>query len=110
RTKLLSDARDIHALVVVQRQPFVIYDLHAHERVFTMDEADVHDIIRLDVATSLVLGPSARQKRILNDDGHRPSSSRLGKSEVIVIHRRGAAVESLVLRITDKPQSRVRPI
>ena len=57
RTKLPGETRDVHALVVVQRQRFVIHDLHAHERLLALDEAGVHDVVGLDVATSLVLGP-----------------------------------------------------
>ena len=110
RTKLLGETRDVHALVVVQRQRFVIHDLHAHERLFALDEAGVHDVVGLDVATSLVLGPGTRQQRILHDDVHGAARPRRGKADVVAVHGRGAAVEALVLRVTDKPQSRVGPI
>src|SRR5438067_12913230 len=35
--------------------------------------------------------------------------SRCGKTDIVAIHGRGAAVEALVLRITNKPQSTVCP-
>src|SRR5215471_11408474 len=39
RMKLPGETRDVHALVVVQRQRFVIHDLHTHKRLLTLDEA-----------------------------------------------------------------------
>src|SRR5438093_235725 len=110
RTNLLAHTRNIHALVVVQRQPFVVHDLHAHERLLALDEAGVYDVVGLDVAASLVFGPRARQQRVLHEDIHSAASPRRGKADVVAIHGRGAAVESLVLRVTYKPQSRVGPI
>src|SRR5206468_4237029 len=96
RTNLLGQTRNIHALVVVQRQPFVVHDLHAHERLFALDEALVHDVVGLDVAASLVLGPSARQQRVLHEGIHSAASPRCGKPDIVAIYGGGAAIESLV--------------
>src|SRR5882757_9522779 len=52
RTNLLGQTRNIHALVVVQRLPFVVHDLHAHKRLFALEEAGVYDVVGLDVAAS----------------------------------------------------------
>src|SRR3989442_5837187 len=103
RTNLLVQTRNIHAFVVVQRQPFVVHDLHAHERLLALDEAGVYDVVGLDVAASLVLGPRARQHWVLHERIHSAAGPRPGKPDVIAIHGRGAAVESLVLRVTYKP-------
>src|SRR3989441_10688662 len=110
RTNLLGQTRNIHALVVVQRQTFVVHDLHAHERLLALEEALVHDVVGLDVAASLVLGPSARQQWVLHEAIHSAASPRCGNPDVVAIHGSGAAVESLVLCVTYKPQSRVGPI
>jgi hypothetical protein len=110
RTKLPGETRDVHALVTVQRQRFVVHDLHAHERLVALDEAGVHDVVGLDVATSLVLGPRTRQQRILHDDAHGAARPRRGQADVVAVHGRRAAVETLVLRVTDEPQSRIGPI
>src|SRR2546425_8134325 len=57
-----------------------------------------------------MLGLSAGQQRVLHEDIQSAASPRRGKADVVAIHGRGAAVESLVLRVTYKPQSRVGPI
>src|SRR6266567_8905621 len=59
RMNLLVQTRNIHALVVVQRQPLVVHDLHANKRLLALAEAGVYDVVGLDVSASLVLGPSA---------------------------------------------------
>src|SRR6266699_506238 len=110
RTNLLGQTRNIYTLVVVQRQLFVVHDLHPHERLLALDEAGVHDVVRLDVAASFVLGPGSRPQRVLHEDIHSAASPRRGKPDVVAIHGRGAAVEWLVLRVTYKPHSRVGPI
>ena len=75
-----------------------------------LSESGVHDVVGLDVATSLVLGPGTRQHWILHDAVHGAARPRRGKADVVAVHRRSAAVEALVFRVTDKPQSRVFPI
>src|SRR5438445_10809413 len=69
-----------------------------------------YDIVGLDVAASLMLGPRARQHRVLHERIHSAASPRCGKPDVVAIHGRGAAVESLVLCVPYKPQSCVGPI
>src|SRR4029077_5129004 len=75
-----------------------------------LDEARVYDVVGLDVATSLVLGLRTRQQRILHERIHSAASPRREKPDVVAIHGRSTAVESLVLCVTYKPQSRVGPI
>ena len=43
-------------------------------------------------------------------DVHGVASPRRGKADVVVVYGRGAAVESLVLGVTNKPQPRVGAI
>src|SRR5262249_2903031 len=40
---------------------------------------------------------------------HGAARSRCGKADIVAIHGRGAAIEALVLRVTNKSQSRVGP-
>src|SRR5262245_28477043 len=56
RTKLAIETRDVYTLIIVQRQRLVVYHLYAHERLFALNETGVHDVIRLDVTTSFMLG------------------------------------------------------
>src|SRR5262245_49700973 len=92
RTKLLNETRDIHTLVVVQRQRFVIHHLYANERLLALGEADVHDVVGLDVTTSLVFGPGTRQHRVLHDSVHSTARARRGKADVVTVHGGSAAV------------------
>jgi hypothetical protein len=108
--ELPGDPRDVHAFEVVQGQRLVVHGLHANERRFALNESAVHDVVRLDVASPLVLGSSARQRRILHDGvlgAARPSRR---QAHVVAVNGRGATVEALVLRVADEPQPRVRPI
>ena len=109
RTNLLVEAGDVHAFVIVERHGFVIHGLHAHERFLAVGEASIHNVVGLNVAASLVLRASTRQNRLFDNDFHRVARSRCGKADIVAIHGGGAAVEALVLRVTNKPQSSVGP-
>src|SRR5262249_16891736 len=45
-----------------------------------------------------------------HEDVHDVASPRRGKADVVVVYGRGAAIEPLVLGVTNKPQSRVGAI
>ena len=107
RLKLTGDRRDVDTLVVVERQRLVVDGLNTHERSVALEEPGVHDVVGLDVAAPFVLGLGLRQLRILEKRLHRAPRACRGKTDVVPVDRRGAALQAFVRGVPDEPQARV---
>ena len=70
-------------------------------------EALVDDVARLHVAAALVLRLLRRQVHLLHDRVHRTTRARRGQADVVAVHDRRAAIQALVLRVTDEAQAHV---
>ena len=108
RRQLPGNRGDLDALEVVEQGQLVVDHLDGHMSGVSLDEARVHDVVRVDVAAAFVLGLLIAELELRLDRLHRAPGARDGESDVVAIHQSRAPVESLVVRIADEAQPNVR--
>ncbi len=107
RAHLAGHAGDVHPLVVIEGDEFIIDDLHLDPRGIRLDEADIDHVRGLDIAPAFELRLFLGQSHLLAHRGHGPAGTRRGPADIVAVDGSGAPVEPLVAGIADKAQADV---
>ena len=107
---LASQRGDLHALVVVAEEQFIVDHLHLDFRRIGLDKTGVYHFVGLNITAAVELRLPFRQSHLLADGRHGTACTRHGQADVVSVHRGRTPVEALVGGIADKPEADAGPV